>query len=162
MGLLHSYRDGSTSETRKGEWPHFWGMPRMDNPPKFRAFVLANVLFIVSGGLTILSYVAYRQSNGRDAYFTATYGFETVVLGGLVEPVYQLLDGGDYYVTGSELLWLQAGEGILIPSGLGLLFYAITHHGSGEATREARPIDPALRRQTTEATGLEAGKIRMG
>ena len=53
-----------------------------------------------------------------------------VVLGGLVEPVYQFVVWDTSQLNATELLWLQAGEGILIAMGLGLLFYAITHHES--------------------------------
>lgn len=103
----------------------------MDSSPELWAFILANTgLFLVSSVLTILSYVAYRQSNGRSSYLITTVGFGIIGLGGLVEPVYQLLVRGDSHVNGTELMWLQAGEGILIAGGLGLLFYAITRYDS--------------------------------
>lgn len=97
--------------------------------PELWAFVLANIgLFIVSSVLTALSYLAYRRSNKQASYKFASIGFGLVVLGGLVEPLYQLVVRGDYNITGGELLLLQAGEGLLIASGLGILFYAITRH----------------------------------
>lgn len=97
--------------------------------PELWAFVLANVgLFVVSSVLTGLSYLAYRRDDGRPAFKFASIGFGLVVLGGLVEPLYQLVVRGDYNITGSELLFLQAAEGILITAGLGILFYAITRH----------------------------------
>lgn len=97
--------------------------------PELWAFVLANVgLFVVSSVLTGLSYLAYRREDGRPAFKFASIGFGLVVLGGLVEPLYQLVVRGDYNITGSELLFLQAGEGVLITAGLGILFYAITRH----------------------------------
>lgn len=103
----------------------------MDKPPELWAFVLANLgLFLVTSVLTALCYLAYRRSDGRSSYRFATVGFGTVVLGGLFEPAYQLGIRGDYNLTGTELLALQAGEGVLIASGLGLLFYAIACHGS--------------------------------
>lgn len=101
----------------------------MSEPPELWAFVIANTgLFIASGVLTALSYVAYRQSGGDSSYRAATVGFGFVVLGGLVEPVYQLGVKGEYSLTGSELLVLQSGEGALITLGLGLLFWAIVNH----------------------------------
>lgn len=104
----------------------------MAEPPELWTFVLANTgLFLVSSLLTTLSFVAYRQSGGRWSYLLATAGFGFVILGGLVEPLYQLVVAGDYDVSGAELLWLQAGEGVLIAIGLGLLYVAITNHGRG-------------------------------
>lgn len=100
--------------------------------PELWAFVLANVgLFLVSSVLTGLSYLAYRRNDGGPAFKFASIGFGLVVLGGLVEPLYQLVVRGDYNVTGSELLLLQTGEGVLIAGGLGVLFYAITRHTTG-------------------------------
>lgn len=99
--------------------------------PELWAFVLANAgLFVVSSVLTGLSYLAYRRDE-RPTFKLASVGFGLVVLGGLVEPVYQLVVRGDYNITGSELLLLQTGEGVLIAGGLGVLFYAITRHSTG-------------------------------
>lgn len=107
----------------------------MAKPPELWAFILANTgLFIISSVLTGLSYLAYRHSRGKHSYRVATLGFGFVVLGGLVEPVYQLGVRGDYNVDGTELLVLQAGESTLISMGLGLLFYAITHHDAGSSS----------------------------
>ena len=103
----------------------------MDKPPELWAFILANTgVFIVSSVLTAITYLAYRQSRGRTSYRGATIGFGFIVLGGLVEPLYQLGVKGDYLLDGTELLLLQTGEGILITLGLRLLFYAIIHHDS--------------------------------
>ena len=117
----------------------------MSEPPEVWAFALANLgLFVVSSVLTGLSCVAYRRSDGRRSYLLSTVGFVCVVLGGLVEPVYQFVVRGDSNLNATELLWLQAGEGILIAVGLALLFYAITHHESEPSpTREtAFEFDP--------------------
>lgn len=109
----------------------------MTNPPQLWAFVLANILlFLVSSVLTILSYVAYRQSNRQTSYQITTIGFAIIGLGGLVEPAYQLFVRSNSNVSSSELMWLQTGEGVLIASGLGLLFYAITRYDSGSSTTE--------------------------
>lgn len=109
----------------------------MASPPELWAFVLSNVgLFIVSCLLTSLSYLAYRQSDGHRSYAITTVGFGFVVLGGLVEPVYQLGVGVDYTLTGAQFMLLQTGETVLIAAGLGLLFYAITRHGSAASSPE--------------------------
>lgn len=117
------------------------GIHLMAENPELWAFVLANIgLFVISSVLAGVSYVAHRQSDGQGSYRIAAVGFGFVSLGGLVEPVYQLLvrDGSTVTVTGTELLWLQTGEGVLIAGGLGLLFYAITHHDSGSPSVEKR------------------------
>lgn len=109
----------------------------MASPPELWAFVLSNVgLFVVSSLLTSLSYLAYRQSNGHRSYAITTIGFGFVVLGGLVEPVYQLGVGVDYTLEGVQLMLLQTGETVLIAAGLGLLFYAIARHGSAASSSE--------------------------
>lgn len=109
----------------------------MANSPELWAFIFANiVLFLASSILMILSYVAYSQSEKKTSYLFATLGFGAVVLGGLVEPIYELVVRGPPGLNITELLWLQTGEGILIASGLGLLFYAITHHDSGGSSTE--------------------------
>ena len=101
----------------------------MDKSPELWACILANtVLFLIASVLTALSYLAYRRSDGQSSYRFATIGFGFVVLGGLVEPVYLFGVRGDYNLQETELLALQAGEGVLIALGLGLLFYAITRH----------------------------------
>lgn len=103
----------------------------MDSPPELVAFILANTgIFLVSALLAGLSFHAYRQSDGKRTFRLAGIGFGFVCLGGLVEPMYQLVVRGDSNINGTELLWLQSGEGLLITIGLGLLFYAITRHSS--------------------------------
>lgn len=112
----------------------------MAKPPELWAFVLANLgLFVVSSLLTLLTFVAYRQDNGQASYLIATSGFGFLVLGGLLAPMYELGVRGDYHLIGTELLWLQAGESILLMGGLGLLFYAITHHETGSSATEEDP-----------------------
>ena len=127
--------------------------------PELWAFVLANAsLFVVSSVLTGLSYLAYRRSDSRASYRFASLGFGLVVLGGLVEPLYQLVVRGDYNITGGELLLLQTGEGFLIASGLGILFYAITHHRTGTSAsggRAERRIAPDEFASTVEASENE-------
>lgn len=119
--------------------------------PELWAFVLANAgLFIVSSVLTGLSYLAYRR-DGRSTYKFATIGFGFVVLGGLVEPLYQLGVRGDYNITGNELLFLQTAEALLIASGLGILFYAITRYtANGERTTSTKEFT-----YTVESTGRD-------
>ena len=115
----------------------------MDKSPELWACILANtVLFLIASVLTALSYLAYRRSDGQSSYRFATIGFGFVVLGGLVEPVYLFGVRGNYNLQGTELLALQAGEGVLIALGLGLLFYAITCHDSRSSVADdATPTD---------------------
>lgn len=111
----------------------------MDRPPELLAFAFANaLLFAASSVLTGVSYLAYRQSGRQRSYRFATVGFGFVLLGGLVEPVYQFGVRGDYHLTGTELLWLQTSEGLFIAAGLGLLFWAIVRRetGTGSGARE--------------------------
>lgn len=118
----------------------------MANPPELWAFIVANtLLFLISSFLAVLSYVAYRQSGGQATYLVTTAGFGFVILGGLVEPVYQLVVAGDYNVSGNELLMLQTGEGILIAFGLGLLYYAIRHHDSGASATVTDTVQGSAR-----------------
>ena len=113
--------------------------------PELWAFILANVsLFAVASVLAGLSYLAYRRGDGRSSYMHACIGFGLVVLGGLVEPLYQLVVLGGYNITEKELLLLQTGEGLLIASGLGTLFYAITSHSRGS------PANDVTKTATTE------------
>lgn len=106
----------------------------MAEPPELWVFLLTNVsLFVVSSLLTGLCYLAYRRRGGQRSFALATIGFGFVVLGGLVEPVYQLGIGVDFTLTGTELMLLEGTETGLIAVGLALLFYAITRHRSGSS-----------------------------
>ena len=109
----------------------------MAEPPELWAFVFANtVLFVFSSLLAVLSYVAYRQSDGQQSYLTAVLGFTAVVLGGLIEPTYLLGVKSGYDLTGVEVLLLQTSESALIAAGLALLFFAIVRHRSGRSPGE--------------------------
>lgn len=97
----------------------------MAEPPEFWAFLLANLVLGLFGGvLTALSFTAYRR-NGKTSFRNATLGFAFVTLGGSVEPIYQLPVKGSYELGGREMLALQSVEGILIGLGLALLFFSI-------------------------------------
>lgn len=127
----------------------------MGKPLELWAFIIANVgLFVVSSTLAGLSYIAYRRQRRRRSYRLATVGFGFVVLGGLMEPVYQLSVRADYVITRTELLLLQSGETFLLAIGLGILFYAITRHRTGGDAAASDRISP-----TGEYT-LEAGHRR--
>ncbi len=107
----------------------------MSRPPELWAFILANMfLFLISSVLLLLSFYAYYQNPRKSSYRYSTIGFAFIVLGGLVEPVYQLGIRSDYILTGNELLITQSCEGVLLALGLGLLFYAITHHDTDRST----------------------------
>lgn len=102
----------------------------MTSSPEMWAFILANTgLVLFSSLLMGLSYLAYKRSGGRSSYRVATIGFGFVVLGGLVDPVYQVRVGGDYVITVREFLLIQTAESVLIAIGLGVLFFAVTRHG---------------------------------
>lgn len=95
----------------------------------------------------LLSFYAYYQNPRKTSYRVSTIGFAFIVLGGLVEPVYQLVVRVDYNMSGTELLITQSCEGVLLALGLGLLFYAITHHDSERSTTgedSTTSLDPNL------------------
>lgn len=100
----------------------------MAEPPEFWAFLVANsVLFVAGGVLTGLSYRAYhriRQSTLR----LAAGGFALVTLGGLVELVYQLGIRQDYHLGGRESLALQTVESLIIAAGLAVLFFSLSRY----------------------------------
>lgn len=109
----------------------------MAKSPELWAFILANGgLFVVSGLLTALSYLAYRQSGKQRTYMIATVGFGFIVLGGLAAPVFQLTSGIDYALSRKQILVIETVETGSIAFGLGLLFYAITQRKSGSAPSE--------------------------
>lgn len=101
----------------------------MSNPPEFWAFAIAN---IVSAGfgiiLTVLSFIAYRQTGRVDSFRNATIGFGLITIGLLVEPSYQIGWKADYNLLGTELLALQTVEAVIFGLGLGMLFYSIYTH----------------------------------
>lgn len=117
----------------------------MAESPELWAFLFANtILFVFSSLLALLSYLAYRRHSAETSFRTAGIGFALVLLGGLVEPVYQvgiqgIQDG--YALNGTELLLLQSVEGVLIAAGLGLLFYAITCHDPSSGDEAAAGTD---------------------
>ena len=114
----------------------------MSKPPELWAFIIANTgIFLAGGVLTGLSYLAYRQNRRQASYRFATVGFGLVVLGGLVEPAYQLGIRGDYHLDGNEMLLLQSGEGAIIAMGLGLLFYAILRQDVSPTSDGSYPSD---------------------
>jgi len=109
----------------------------MAKPPELWVFVLANAsLFIVSSVITALCYLAYRQSGGQRSYKIATLGFGCIVFGGLVAPVVQLWHSIDYTLNGDQILLIESAETTFLAVGLGLLFYAITQHDSGTASKK--------------------------
>lgn len=110
----------------------------MTEPHVLWVFLLAHTgLFVVSSLMAALTYCAYRHSDGQRSYVTATVGFGLVVLGGLVDPLFQLGTGILSAPTGTELLVLGSVETALIAIGLGILFYAVTQHDTGSSSVEA-------------------------
>lgn len=105
----------------------------MAEPPELWTFLVAN-LFVFGFGatLTTLSYYAYRVNGRKPSFRLSTIGFGVLTIGGVVEPVYQLGLKEDYSISGRELLALQTMEGIFVAIGLGLLFYSIYIHNTGE------------------------------
>lgn len=105
----------------------------MAEPPELWSFLVAN-LFVFGFGatLTTLSYYAYRVNGRKPSFKLSTTGFGVLTIGGIVEPIYQLGLKVDYSISGRELLALQTIEGFFVAIGLGLLFYSIYIHNSGE------------------------------
>lgn len=101
----------------------------MAEPPEFWTFVLSNavvgVLGVVLSGLSLL---AYRRDPTNRSFVLAAAGFGAITLGSLVEAIYQLGIRGSYWLGGRELLALQTVEGLLIGTGLAVLFYAIRRY----------------------------------
>lgn len=81
-----------------------------------------------------LSFLAYYLHPRKASYRYSTIGFTFIVLGGLISPVYRLGIRSDYHLDATQRLLLQAGEGILLAMGLGLLFYAITRHDASSSS----------------------------
>ncbi|MFB6353164.1 MAG: hypothetical protein ABEJ92_03670 [Halobacteriales archaeon] len=115
----------------------------MAEPPELWTFVLANLLVFGFGAtLTTLSYYAYRVNGRPSSFRLSTVGFGVLTAGGLVEPVYQLgLKGGDYSVSGRELLAMQSIEGLFVAVGLGLLFYSIYIHNTDAPPHDLTSLD---------------------
>jgi len=100
----------------------------MAEPPEFWAFLVANsVLFVAGGVLTGLSYRAYYRV-GRSGLGLAAGGFALVTVGGLLELAYQLGLRQDYHLGGRESLALQTVESLVIATGLGVLFFALSRY----------------------------------
>lgn len=99
------------------------------------AFILANMSSFMGGGLlTVLSYLAYRQSSGQPSYRFASIGFGLVALSCLFDPAYLSGVAVDLRPSGTEFLILTASEDLVLAIGLGVVFYAITQHDSGASS----------------------------
>lgn len=100
----------------------------MAEPPEFWMFIAANLfVLVVGGGLTALSYGAYRRV-GRPALRFAVVGFAVLTVGNLVEIVYELGIRGSYELTGRELLFVHSAESVLIGLGLGAIFVSLNRY----------------------------------
>lgn len=101
----------------------------MVSTPELLVYVLVNAGFVaISGLLASLSFYAYRREPDQRSYAIATVGFGCIILAGLFESIYALVIEPDLVLTGSEFLYLQAAEDLVIALGLGLLFVAIINH----------------------------------
>ena len=97
----------------------------MTQPPEFWTFVSTNVLvFLLGGGLTVTSYLAYRREQDR-SFLVAAIGFAFVSLGSVLAAIYQILIKGSFYLGGLELLRLQTLQGALSAAGLLILVYSL-------------------------------------
>lgn len=96
-----------------------------------------SVLFLFGVGITALSFLAYRSSGGVRSFGFSTVGFGLVTLGGVTEPVYQLVVRGDYAISGAELLQLQTLEGVLMAAGFACLFASIYGYAPGSTRADA-------------------------
>lgn len=100
----------------------------MAEPPEFWAFILSNVLVLLMGGVLMgLSYRAFSRS-GNGSFRAASLGFGVVTIGALIEMIYELGIRGSYELSGRELLALHTVEGVLIATGMAILFYSVARY----------------------------------
>ena len=100
----------------------------MAEPPELWAFVLSNFLLLLMGGILMgLSYRAYYRS-GNGSFRAASAGFGVITVGSLVEIIYELGIRGSYHLSGRELLALHTVEGVLIATGMAILFYSVARY----------------------------------
>jgi hypothetical protein len=98
------------------------------NPPQLWTLVLSNVfVFLVGGGLTVLSYRAQHRLE-EDALRYVTLGFGLVTASTVAEVVYASAIAGPFTVSGRQLLTLYTVESLLIGTGLASVFYAIRQY----------------------------------
>lgn len=106
----------------------------MSDSLEFWVFILANTGVVLGAGLlAALSYLAYRRGNVQPSYRYATIGFGLIALGGFVDPAYLVMFAVEFHLSLTEHLFISVSEDLLLASGLGLLFYAITQYDA-EAT----------------------------
>lgn len=100
----------------------------MAEPPEFWAFLVANSLLFLAGGvLTALSYRAYLRVR-EHTFRIAAGGFALITLGGLMDLIYQVGIRQDYHLGGKETLALQTAGSLVIAGGLVVLFYSLSQH----------------------------------
>ena len=118
----------------------------MARSPELWAFIISNSLLFISGAILLaLSSLAYYQNPRYTSYRYSTIGFGFIVLGGILNPVYRLLIRSDYHLNTGQRLLLQSGGNMLVAIGLGLLFYAITHHDvKSSSTGGSKPLETHL------------------
>lgn len=103
----------------------------MIGPLSLSVLLLLNgVVFLFGCLITGLSYLAYRDAASPSAFRWSTLGFGMITLGCVVEPVYQFGFRRDFDIGTTELLRLQALEGVFIALGLILLFASVYGYGT--------------------------------
>lgn len=99
----------------------------MASPSLWGLYLSNGLLFVLGGVLMVLSLLAYRREQHR-TFVWAILGFGLISVGSVIELVYQLWIKSPYYLSGMELIQLQAIEKLVIAAGLFMLIYSLVRH----------------------------------
>lgn len=96
----------------------------MSTPPLWTLVVSNVFVFLLGGGLTYLSYKAYRRLEKSSLRFV-TIGFALITLSAVVEVMYAPAIAGIYHLSGVGVVVLYTIESLCIGAGLACIFYAL-------------------------------------